>query len=329
MAARRPPAIHAATAEKMRRALRPYPPEGRYLVGVSGGRDSVALLHLLRESGYGELVVCHLDHALRPESARDAEFVGDLARGWQCAVAVERVDVAALARARKISVETAARDARRAFFVAVGGCRRCGDLFLAHQADDQVETFLFRLLRGAGPAGLAAMRPEALLPAGASPLRILRPLLGIWREEIDRYVRLHRLPFREDPSNADPAHTRNRIRAQVLPMLDREMGRSVRPALWRAAEVLGAEERWLSDWLEAEPAPGKCLIVKDLRAQPLARQRRVVRRWLSEQQAPTVGFDEVDLILSLLDAADGPARINLPGGWHARRRAGGIFLAPP
>lgn len=314
--------------EKLRRALRPYPPSGPYLAGVSGGRDSVALLHLLREAGYERLTVCHLDHGLRPESARDAEFVADLARDWNYPAVVETADVAALAKASKCSVETAARNARRAFFAATGKRRRCHRLFLAHHADDQVETFLFRLLRGAGPAGLGAMQSESPL-SPESPLRLLRPLLGVWREEIDAYVQTHRLPYREDASNADPGPTRNRIRAAVLPLLDRELGRSVRPALWRAADILGAENTWIETLLDAEPAPETRLPVEGLRGQPVACQRRLIRRWLASQPAPTVGFEEIDLILSLLDCERGPAKVNLPGGWHARRQGGVIFLQPP
>lgn len=326
MSPRRPSSRNSAAADKLRLALRPYPPSHRYLIGVSGGRDSVALLHLLRAAGYERLIVCHLDHGLRPESARDAEFVADLARGWRYPAVVETADVPALAAASKSSVETAARHARRAFFAAVAGRRRCRRLFLAHHADDQVETFLFRLLRGAGPAGLGAMRAEATIPPD---LRILRPLLAVWREEIDRYVRVHSLPFREDPTNADPASARNCLRAAVLPLLDRELGRSVRPALWRAAQVLGAEDAWIGELLAAEPAPGPRLAVEELRAQPIAKQRRLIRRWLEEQRAPAAGFEEVELILSLLDLKTGPAKINLAAGWHARRREGAIFLQPP
>ncbi len=327
MRAPRPTAQDAAVGARLRRALRNYPPMGRYLAAVSGGRDSVALLHILREAGYKRLIVCHLDHQLRPESTGDAEFVENLARRWNYPAVVETVDVAALARATKTSLETAARDARRAFFSRVSRRRRCRRLFLAHHADDQVETFLFRLLRGAGPAGLGAMRAESTLSA-ETPVRLLRPLLGLWRAEIDRYVQAHGLPFREDNSNADPAHTRNRVRNVVLPMLDRELGRSVRPALWRAADLLGAEEAWLADLMQAEPPPASQISVHELSARPLALQRRVIRRWLETEAAPSADFEAVESILSLLDAAGGPAKVNLAGGWHARRRGGVLFLQP-
>ncbi|MDQ3624780.1 MAG: tRNA lysidine(34) synthetase TilS, partial [Verrucomicrobiota bacterium] len=113
------------------------------MIGVSGGRDSVALLHALLQRGARALVVCHLDHGLRPESEEDARFVAALAAQWQLAFVSTRVDVAELARQRKQSIETAARDARYAFFARVAAQRGLARLFLAQHADDQVETLLF------------------------------------------------------------------------------------------------------------------------------------------------------------------------------------------
>ena len=261
--------------DTLTRALRPYPAEGRYLVGVSGGRDSVALLHALTEAGYRRLVVCHLDHGLRGKAGRaDARFVERLAAKWKFPSEIGRADVPTLARAGKRSLETAAREARYAFFAEVAGQRRCGTLFLAHHADDQVETFLFNLLRGAGPAGLAGMAAENMRTVGRRKLQIVRPLLAVWREEIDAYVKTHGLAWREDLTNADPAHaTRNRLRMEVLPLLERALGREVRPALWRAADILAAEESYLSGLLAADGPPAAQLSLATLAGQPLARWR--------------------------------------------------------
>ena len=312
-------------------ALRTHPPGDRYLVGVSGGRDSVALLHGLRAAGYRRLVVGHLDHGLRGEaSAEDARFVARLAAEWELPFEQGTADVPELARRTRRSVETAAREARYAFFAAAAGRRRCRAVFLAHHADDQVETFLFNLLRGSGPAGLAAMAAEDERTVGRRKLRILRPLLGVWRVEIDAYVRIHGLAWREDATNADPAHaTRNRLRAEVIPLLERVMGREVRPALWRAADILQAEKTWLTALLAAEgPLPEK-LPAKPLAAQPVGKQRRVLRAWLSARGVAGVGYAEVERVRSLLDADEGPAKVNLPGGCHARRRAGVLFIELP
>ena len=310
------------------RALRPYPAEGRYLVGVSGGRDSVALLHALTAAGYRRLVVCHLDHGLRGRAGRaDARFVERLAAKWNLPSVIVRADVPTLARMGKYSLETAAREARYAFFEAVAGRRRCRTLFLAHHADDQVETFLFNLLRGAGPAGLAGMEAESTRMVGRRTLRIVRPLLAIWREEIDDYVKTHDIAWREDLTNADPAHaTRNRLRAEVLPLLERAMGREVRPALWRAADILAAEETYLSGLLAADGPSTPQLSLAALVDQPVARQRRTLRAWLLARDIPNVGYREVELVRSLLDKAEGPAKVNLPGGRYARRRSGKLFI---
>src|SRR5688572_392440 len=120
---------------------------GPAVVGVSGGRDSVALLHLLMVAGARGLLVAHLDHGLRPESAADARFVRAFAASLDCECAIAREDVSALARARQVSIETAAREARYRFFARLARERGLARLVLAHQADDQVETFLFNLLR--------------------------------------------------------------------------------------------------------------------------------------------------------------------------------------
>ena len=310
------------------RALRLYPNTGRYLVGVSGGRDSVALLHALTAAGYRRMIVCHLDHGLRGEASReDARFVEQLATELKLPVEIGRADVAASARNEKLSLETAAREARYRFFADAAARRRCRTLFLAHHADDQVETFLFNLLRGAGPAGLAGMAVESTRATGRRVLRIIRPLLGVWREEIDAYLHAHQLQWREDHTNADPAHaTRNRLRAEVLPLLERTMGRAVRPALWRAADLLAAEEAWLAGLLAADLPSGELLPLKGLVGEPVAKQRRIVRAWLSARSVPNVGYHEVELVRSMVEQPDGPAKVNLPGGHHARRRAGVLFI---
>src|SRR5882724_7976975 len=136
------------------RFIRDLPPSRRYLIGVSGGRDSIALLHFLVDLGYNKLVVCHLNHQLRGrESRRDARFVEKIARDLQLDSEIGSTDVGALAKQSKLSIETAARFARFAFFVEAARRRRCSRIFLAHHADDLVETALLNLFRGASPGG--------------------------------------------------------------------------------------------------------------------------------------------------------------------------------
>src|SRR2546423_677679 len=199
-----------------RNLLHRFPETARYLVGVSGGRDSVALLHRLLDLGYKNLVVCHLNHQLRGRSsAADARFVGKLAAKQSLAFELGTADVRALAAKKKLSIEAVAREARYFFFGRTGKRKRCRPFFLAHHADDLVETFLLNLFRGAGTAGLGGMRQVSKRRIDNVDLTIVRPLLDLWRDDINEYVRQHRLKFREDASNKNLRPLRNRFRQPI------------------------------------------------------------------------------------------------------------------
>jgi tRNA(Ile)-lysidine synthase len=301
-----------------------FSPEDPCLIGVSGGRDSVALLHQLHAAGFRQLIVCHLDHALRPESAEDTRFVEKLAAKLKCEFVSKRAEVRALAKRGKLSLETAARGARYDFFAQVARERECPRLFLAHHADDQVETLLFNLFRGAGAGGLAGMSRLSTRSIHGVTLQISRPLLATWREEIDRYIARHHLSFVEDASNADRQFTRNRLRHEIIPALEDAFGRDIRQAIWRSAEILRAEDEVLDSLVDETPPE---LSVPTLTAESVAIQRRTVHGWLQRSGVPNVGFAEVETVRGLL--AGRPAKANLPGNWHARRHAKRLFLEPP
>ena len=166
---------------------RDFPPTRRYLIGVSGGRDSVALLHSLVDLGYTKLIVCHLDHQLRGRSAKaDAKFAEKLAANYDLDFEHGSTNVRALAAKKKMSIEAAGRDARYKFFAKIAKRRRCREIFLAHHADDLVETFLINLFRGTGSTGLAGMREITTRRIDDVDLTIVRPLLGVWRTKIDQ-----------------------------------------------------------------------------------------------------------------------------------------------
>ncbi len=300
-----------------------FSPDEPQLLGVSGGRDSIALLHALVARGYRKLVVCHLNHGLRPEAVGDARFVSRLAKEWKLEREIGKADVAAQAKRAKQSIETAARAARYEFFDAVAKKRGCPRIFLAHHADDQVETFLFHLFRGAGATGLGGMRA---LHTDLAGLEVARPLLSVWREEIDRYIVAHELDFREDDSNADVRFTRNRLRLEIIPAISAAFGRDVRRANWRAAEILRREDDFIAS-LPAAEDDAEELSVADLRDSPVAVQRRTILHWLKARGIPHAGFDEVEAVRDLL--AMRVAKVNLPAGWHARRNRGRIFLEAP
>ena len=290
-----------------------------YLVGVSGGRDSIALLHWLRATGFRRLVVCHLDHGLRGAASRgDAQFVRRLAERWELPCEIGRADL----RASQFSPEATARAARLAFFAQVGRRRRCHTIFLGHHADDQVETFLLRLFRGAGRRGLGAMQEVSQVGA----LKIVRPLLGVWRSEIDAYVVEHRLKYRDDASNAELVARRNRVRHEIVPELEKRFGRGLRLNLWRAASLLAEEDALLETLVPNELEEDRSLPVKALAALSRPLQRRAILRWLRAQQVRDVGYEAVEAVRRLLAAEQRVAKVNLPNDLHARRRAGKIFL---
>jgi tRNA(Ile)-lysidine synthase len=270
------------------------------VVGVSGGADSLCLLHLLvRLAGERKLRlhVAHLDHGLRgSESAADAEFVHDAAVAWDLPVSVERLAPGAL-DTPGLSLEEAARNARYAFLIRVA--RRSGAAIVAagHNADDQAETVLMHFLRGSGVAGLRGMLPKTGLGdyrlAGAAaeqgfgaetgPL-LVRPLLGVTRAEIDAYCLAHGLLPRYDATNADATYYRNRLRHELLPLLE-SYNPGIRGVLQRTAEVMAGDYEVLREGVEQAwnavvlPAPRGEVHFNLIawRALPLGQQRAIIR----------------------------------------------------
>ena len=308
------------------RILKNFPPNRPHLIGVSGGRDSIVLLHWLTSLGYRKLIVCHLDHELRGRASQaDARFVASMAAKLELDCEIGRTDVRALAAQSKLSIETAARAARFAFFVRVARQKRCRTIFLGHHADDLVETALLNLFRGASPGGVAAMRGVSLHRIGKTELTIVRPLLGIWRREIDLYIRQNDLTFREDATNTELGSTRNRIRHRVLPHIEKQLGRDVRKAIWRVTQIWIGEEDLLES-LVSDRISASELDVVSMRKMPVALQRRAIVGWLRARGITNIGFETVDSIRGLLDPECKGAKVNLPRGRYARRRAKKIFI---
>jgi tRNA(Ile)-lysidine synthase len=308
-----------------KKLLRDFPPSRPYLIGVSGGRDSVALLHSLVDLGYKNLIVCHLDHQLRGRSsAADARFVEKLAARYDVDLVIESTNVRALAK--KLSIETAAREARYSFFAKVAKRRKCRTIFLAHHADDLVETFLINLFRGAGSTGLSGMREVTTRRVEDVDLTIVRPLLGVWRSNIDKYVRKHRLKFREDASNKSLAPLRNRVRRRGIPYLEKTLGRNIRQNIWRTATIMAEEENFFETLLPEKLSDPTALAVEPLRKMSLAVQRRMLHKWLRAADVADIGFDLVERVRALLDVTNRVAKTNLPQDRHVRRRSGQIFI---
>jgi tRNA(Ile)-lysidine synthase len=188
------------------------------VVGVSGGVDSLALLHLLHNSGF-KVTAAHFNHHLRPEAEGDAQFVARTAKDLGCAFIRGDGDVAQLAATEKLSIEAAARKARYQFLFLEAERLGAQAVVTAHTADDQVETVLLHLIRGAGLKGLRGMQPRTFLHNYSSTIPLIRPLLETWREELAAYCRENDLCPRTDATNADPTYLRYRIRLELIPQL--------------------------------------------------------------------------------------------------------------
>ena len=303
-----------------------YPITRRYLIGVSGGADSVVLLRLLHALGYRKLVVAHLDHGLRGRaSTADATFVRKLAEQLDYPAVIAREKVAKLAQANKQSIETAARIARYAFFAQTAREHRFAHLFLAHHADDQVESVLMSLFRGAGSNGLGGMREASTQTIDKKRLEIYRPLLGIWRSEILEQATKEKWSFREDASNDDRIFLRNRVRHDLVPQLEDTFQRDVRTAVTRLAQQSSAESDYLDSLVQTD-AEQATLSVPKLRQQPIALQRRLLFLWMKAQKVSKVDFNLVERARALISPGTEVAKINLPKDRHLRRRQKQLFI---
>lgn len=299
----------------------------RWLVGVSGGADSVALLHFLREAGFCNLIVCHLDHGLRGRaSTGDAKFVKQLADQLGLVCEMGKADVKQRMKQKAESMETAARNERHAFFAACAKKHRCPRILLAHHADDQAETVLWNLLRGSH--GLKGMRTQQdFTTESGVVLQFHRPLLGVRRKELVEWLLAGNNAWREDASNAQPVAVRNRLRNEAIPLLAEISGRDVALALTRgaadAADV-GTLEAWALDQANVLDPLGR-LHVPVLRTLPVALKRIALRDFLRDAGIGSINRELIERCLGLLDVA-GPATINLPGGGKLRRREARLWI---
>ncbi|MGC9358429.1 MAG: tRNA lysidine(34) synthetase TilS [Anaerolineae bacterium] len=294
----------------------------KVVVGVSGGPDSVTLLDLLHRLARTwdlDLHVAHLHHGIRgTEADRDAEFVTALAKERDLPFTVKRVDLPSIAEKEGLAIEEAARRVRYAFLAQTAQQLGAGVIAVGHHADDQAETVLMHLLRGAGLAGLRGMLPETLFsdyrlllfspfeeaPEGTvPPLCLIRPLLGVERERIDAYCEARELRYRFDRSNLDTTYFRNRLRHEVLPYLA-DINPRISQRLCHLAEVVRADyavlegeiaEAW-NNLIVTEHADAIAFDLEGWRNQPLAIQRALIRRAAFELRRTLrdVGFIHVE-----------------------------------
>jgi tRNA(Ile)-lysidine synthase len=296
-------------------------PDTRVVAAVSGGADSVALVYLLRalhDRRVLDLVgIAHFNHQLRPAAAADERFCEETAAALGLAFLAGREDVGALARRSRQSIEHAARTARHAFFERARQHFRGDVVALGHTTDDQAETFLLRLIRGAGARGLAAMHPRA----GA----VIRPLLDCRRLDLRAWLDARGLGFVHDESNEDVSVPRNRVRAELVPLLERRFNPGIVGVLAGAADLAREEWRWMEALVD-EQWPDVCrregtrwlLDAESLAGAPTALVRMVVRRVMVEAARREVRLRDVDRVVGLI--RNGGAAFDAPG--HRVERLG-------
>lgn len=306
----------------------------RVLVAVSGGVDSMTLLHVLRHlaADWGlKLSVAHLDHGMRPESADDAQFVADHARSLGLPIVQDAIDVPAIIDRDSGSPEAVAREARYRFLREAARTTTASTVALGHTLDDRVETFFINVLRGAGVSGLAGM------PATRSEcdLRYVRPLIDCSRAQIEAYAERAGVPYREDPSNRDPKYERNRVRHELMPLLETFNPR-VREAVGRATEALSD----VDDYLHADADrlldrsrievtdTGRVWDAAPLRAAHRGLRRQALRQAIVRINQAIVGVttEHIEALADLLHQARSGRSVSLPGGLWARYQADQLII---
>jgi len=328
--------VHVDVLAEIRRAVRRFDllPRGDTVVaGVSGGPDSLCLLHALNalRGEFGvELHVAHLNHGLRgAEADADAQFVSALAAQWGLLCTVARRDVVALAHEHKLSIEEAARHARYTFLAETAQRIDSHTVAVAHNADDQAESVLMHFLRGSGTAGLRGMLPKSdlaefrisNLQSPITSIILIRPLLRVPRADVERYCREHDLQPRFDTSNLDTTFFRNRLRHELLPLLA-TYNPNIRQVLRRTADVVTAEVEILRDasgqaWRVAvisetgEAVTFNLSVWRDL---PPAMQRATLREAIHRLRLSlrNINFVHVDDAVNQVNAARTGACASLP-----------------
>lgn len=294
----------------------------RVAVAVSGGADSVALLRILIEliKDLGIVLnVAHYNHALRAEASdADEQFVTELAGHFDLPLFTGRGNVREHAAANKLSIEHAARELRYEWLIGLARGQRFEAVATAHTSDDQAETVLMKFLRGAGTRGLAGVHP-ALQRDG---VRIVRPLLEASRAEVVQYLASIEQPWREDETNRDSRFTRNRIRHELLPLLERDYNPNLRALLSETADVALAEEDHWRAVIEPEFAArhyrSKSLQLVGFDHLHVALQRRLLKRFL-EAENIVADFHHVEALRRC--ALGETQRVDLSGGWLSTKGA--------
>ncbi|OGO18956.1 MAG: tRNA lysidine(34) synthetase TilS [Chloroflexi bacterium RBG_16_48_8] len=301
-------------------------PGQKVITGISGGADSLCLLVCLHTLGY-QVVIAHLDHQLREESAQEAHFVEKIGRDLGLKTIVEKGEVRRLAD-RGYSLEEAARLVRYQFMARLAKTLGVDTISTGHTADDQIETVLMHFLRGAGPSGLRGILPDTSLEdwvdiPGGEGIHLVRPLLEIRHAQTETYCRQMNLNPVQDPSNTDPSFFRNKIRHHLIPLL-KEYNPGIENILLRMARVMEAETILVEDLLQ-ENSPKLILGSNDattilnrsaFEEMPVALQRSFVRRVIKglDPGIRNIGFDHIDRAIEFLSESSQSKQLQLLAG---------------
>lgn len=295
---------------------------GNLLIGVSGGVDSMVLWDLLEEQYGDRLVVCHVNHGLRgDDSEGDEAFVREAAKRRTVRFVSIRGDVAARARQEKASIELAARDFRYECFAKWAREYHSAVLFLAHHANDQAETVLFNLCRGS--AGLAGIKGVG----ECRGMKLIRPLLGVARRDVQAYAEARGLDWREDLTNSQPVAVRNKLRIEVIPALERITGRDVVEKVAQSARLAAEKDEALQQAVESLNLldPQGRLYVPGLEKLGRSLRRAAIHWFLKKENVSGLSESMVNAAEGLLEPG-APAKIMLPGGAYLRRREKRLFV---
>ncbi len=306
-------------------------PHRLIVVGVSGGADSLCLMDVLRQAGY-LILVGHFNHQLREEATREAAAVEQMVRRLGLPVVVEGADVRAFARQQSLSLEEAARVLRYRFLFGLARQHQAQAVAVGHTADDQVETVLMHLLRGAGLRGLRGMAYRTILPLFDDRIPLVRPLLDLWREETQLYCASRGLRPLLDPSNESLNFLRNRIRHLLIPTLE-TYNPKVRVVVWRMAQALNADYEIILQvvdeaWKHTVLSQAEGLVIFDATALVALSEnvRRHLFRRAIEHISPTA--DVRYAVLERMEAFwnAGTGILFLPGGIRVLREGEQVFV---
>jgi tRNA(Ile)-lysidine synthase len=306
----------------------------RLLVGVSGGPDSLTLLHGLFHLGYA-VTAAHYNHGLRPDAGSDALLVQQVCAQMGIPFVSAASDVAEFARTEGLSIEEAARTVRYRFLFSEARRLGCAAVAVGHTADDQVETVLMHFLRGAGLAGLRGMQTFGVMPEWDADLPLIRPMLGVWRADVLAYCREQALEPVIDQSNTDTTYFRNRLRHELIPYLQ-DYNPRIKEVLWRMSQTVVGDYDVIevvtsAAWDRSRMAEGEDFIVlslPELRTMKTGLQRSVLRKAVARLRPGLrdIDFDVIERAAAFIQKPSSTLGLDLAAGINLYATGDSLFV---